>query len=178
MGRHSLETTHPNRRKILGLILGLVPSLSALYVATAGDNPVPIQSPSEVPSTSNLSSGPVITTPSRAPKYPDSTFGGVRPRVARIGNTVRNRFDVATVYGKASRTTTSDHPLGLALDFMTDRAKGDQVAAWFLANFSDLRISYVIWRQRINLGHGWERMEDRGSITDNHYNHVHVSFKP
>jgi hypothetical protein len=34
----------------------------------------------------------------------------------------------------------------------------------------------VIWRQRINSGTGWRAMEDRGSITQNHYDHVHVSF--
>ncbi len=36
---------------------------------------------------------------------------------------------------------------------------------------------YVIWRQRYNDGSGWDPMEDRGSITANHYDHVHVSFE-
>ncbi|WP_372509255.1 hypothetical protein [Actinomadura madurae] len=40
-----------------------------------------------------------------------------------------------------------------------------------------LGISYVIWKQRIwNVrGGGWRPMEDRGSITQNHYDHVHIS---
>ena len=35
----------------------------------------------------------------------------------------------------------------------------------------------MIWRQRINLGEGWRDMADRGSITQNHNDHVHVSFE-
>jgi hypothetical protein len=34
----------------------------------------------------------------------------------------------------------------------------------------------VIWQQRINFGSGWQLMEDRGGVTANHYDHVHVSF--
>jgi hypothetical protein len=31
---------------------------------------------------------------------------------------------------------------------------------------------------RIDSGDGWRPMEDRGSITQNHCDHVHVSFEP
>jgi hypothetical protein len=38
---------------------------------------------------------------------------------------------------------------------------------------------YVIWEQKIwdsrNPGAGWKPMADRGSITQNHYDHVHIS---
>jgi hypothetical protein len=56
-------------------------------------------------------------------------------------------------------------------------ALGDRVAAFGLASQTPAGITYVIWRQRINLGAGWRAMEDRGSITQNHYDHVHVSFE-
>jgi hypothetical protein len=57
-------------------------------------------------------------------------------------------------------------------------ALGDALAAFALERQADFGIWYVIWRQRINYGQGggWEPMEDRGSITQNHYDHVHVSF--
>jgi peptidoglycan DL-endopeptidase CwlO len=55
-------------------------------------------------------------------------------------------------------------------------ALGDEVAAYALAHQAEHGITYVIWRQRINLGDGWKAMEDRGSITQNHFDHVHVSF--
>lgn len=57
-------------------------------------------------------------------------------------------------------------------------AFGDKVAEFALASQAKHRIEYVIYRQRINFGEGWEAMEDRGSITQNHFDHVHVSFLP
>ncbi len=59
---------------------------------------------------------------------------------------------------------------------MVDRGTGDALAACALANKDALGITYVIWRQRINYGSGWEAMEDRGDPTANHMDHVHVSF--
>jgi hypothetical protein len=47
-----------------------------------------------------------------------------------------------------------------------------------LRNQEALGISYVIWKQRVNYGDGWERMEDRGDATENHFDHVHISFEP
>ena len=102
---------------------------------------------------------------------------GTRPHVARAGHHLAHRFDVATVYGRHGRAGPSDHPAGLALDFMVDRATGDQLADYVLAHRDDLAVTYVIWRQRINDGAGWRRMEDRGNDTANHYDHVHVSFE-
>ncbi|HLU66107.1 MAG TPA: hypothetical protein VKZ63_07515 [Kofleriaceae bacterium] len=55
-------------------------------------------------------------------------------------------------------------------------ALGDAHAAFALDHQAEYGIWYVIWRQRYNDGSGWEPMEDRGSITQNHYDHVHVSF--
>ena len=54
---------------------------------------------------------------------------------------------------------------------------GNEVADYALAHLTEHGITYVIWMQRINLGDGWKAMEDRGSITQNHYDHVHVSFE-
>jgi len=59
-----------------------------------------------------------------------------------------------------------------------DGAWGEQLAAWALENQPKYRIDYVIHRQRIDSGMGWRAMEDRGSITQNHFDHVHVSFDP
>ena len=73
-----------------------------------------------------------------------------------------------------------DHGSGLALDVMVlgNSSLGDSVAAWAVANMGSLNVSYVIWQQRINMGGGWSGMEDRGSITANHYDHVHISLHP
>lgn len=53
---------------------------------------------------------------------------------------------------------------------------GEQLAAFALQNMAEYKIEYVIYRQRISFGDGWKDMEDRGSITQNHFDHVHVSF--
>jgi uncharacterized protein YraI len=55
---------------------------------------------------------------------------------------------------------------------------GDRVAQMTLNQWNSYRTWYVIWKQRINYndGRGWLWMEDRGSITQNHYDHVHTSF--
>lgn len=85
-------------------------------------------------------------------------------------------FGVDTVYGVAGRASTSDHPKGKALDFMVDQATGEKLAAYARQNMDELGISYVIYRQRIDTGSGWEGMEDRGGETANHMDHVHISF--
>jgi hypothetical protein len=57
-------------------------------------------------------------------------------------------------------------------------AKGDRLVQFATNNRKKFGIMYVIWHQRINSfdGRGWRAMENRGSITQNHFDHVHVSF--
>ncbi|QJY47877.1 hypothetical protein [Pseudonocardia broussonetiae] len=107
----------------------------------------------------------------------DSGFETVQPAVTDAGTELRCRFGVDTVYGVAGRAGTSDHPAGLALDLMVDRDPGEQLAEYAVENMDRLGIKYVIYRQRINTGSGWEAMEDRGGATANHMDHVHVSFE-
>lgn len=105
-----------------------------------------------------------------------SILGAVKSWVQEAAVFLGCQFGKPTMHGVASRGGPSDHPNGLAVDFMVDRATGDRLAACALANQKALGIKYVIWRQRINHGSGWELMEDRGSATANHYDHVHISF--
>lgn len=103
-------------------------------------------------------------------------LGAVRPWVRDAAEFLGCQFDEPQVLGVGGRAGTSDHPSGLAADFMVDRATGDSLAACALENRDALGISYVIWEQQINFGNGWEPMEDRGGDTANHFDHVHVSF--
>ena len=80
------------------------------------------------------------------------------------------------MFGVAGRGGASDHPAGRAVDFMVDRVTGNALAACALRDQEELGVKYVIWRQRINFGEGWEPMADRGGVTANHFDHVHVSF--
>lgn len=85
---------------------------------------------------------------------------------------------IGAIGGTAQRAGASCHPLGLALDLTASTPVGNAIADYALSHKAELSITYVIWRQRINYGAGWEPMPDRGGITANHYDHVHISFKP
>lgn len=103
-------------------------------------------------------------------------LGAVKDYVREAAEFLGCLFGEPTMHGVAGRAGTSDHPSGKAIDFMVDRATGDQLADCALRNMDSLGISYVIWEQRINTGSGWEPMEDRGGATANHMDHVHISF--
>ena len=66
---------------------------------------------------------------------------------------------------------------GQAVDLMiSGQSQGDAVAAFVQAHAAELNVKYVIWRQRYwEPGGSWEPMEDRGSPTANHMDHVHVT---
>jgi len=73
-----------------------------------------------------------------------------------------------------------DHSAGLALDIMiSSQSSGDAIAEWVRANSAALGVSEVLWAQQIwtvqRSSEGWRYVEDRGSATANHYDHVHVS---
>ena len=74
-----------------------------------------------------------------------------------------------------------EHGSGNALDLMVkNEAAGDWVRNYIWANRARLRLRHVIWEQHITstvVQPGVRRkMEDRGSTTENHYDHNHVWF--
>jgi len=77
------------------------------------------------------------------------------------------------------------HPSGLALDVMIDNPSspggiklGNRVLQFIMDNKNTLGMDHVIWRQRIYYPDGSSSMmEDRGGVTQNHYDHVHFSSK-
>ncbi len=72
-----------------------------------------------------------------------------------------------------------DHGSGRAVDIMVSGDPGWEIARYLQANARELGITYVIYQQKIWLvgkpTSQWRAMEDRGSRTANHYDHVHVS---
>ncbi|MFL0176424.1 hypothetical protein [Mycobacterium sp. SMC-13] len=80
------------------------------------------------------------------------------------------------------------HPQGLALDVMVSSAYpplspqgialGNGIRDFLLKNAKTLGVDHVIWRQRMYYPDGTsEAMEDRGGLTANHFDHVHVATK-
>lgn len=105
---------------------------------------------------------------------------GIRPESVRAANILGHRFDVDVV-GGVRPDALADHPSGRAIDLMVDHAKGNALAAYAKAHARDLSIEYIIWDQRIwsvaRATEGWRAMTDRGSISANHKDHVHITTK-
>lgn len=109
---------------------------------------------------------------------------GVKPWVQSAADEIANRFGPLTQLGVGLRADnpSSDHPKGLAIDNMVgnDRAKGDAIATYAVANASRLGITYVIWYARIwEPGKGWmpySHPSGGTSRTQLHMDHVHISF--
>lgn len=109
----------------------------------------------------------------------------VRPHVQGYANSACAAVGCPLTVGtRVGHSPTADRALDLMQSYAVwpadGGARGDRLASYTLNNFSKHKVDYVIWKQRINLGNGrgWTFMADRGSITQNHYDHVHVSFKP
>lgn len=109
---------------------------------------------------------------------------GLTPQAMGVYNAVMGRWGGAinSVGGWRARSL-SDHQYGRAIDFMLtpgkESALGWTVAQYLAANASELGVDHIIFEQKIWTPYKpyWRPMADRGSITANHYDHVHVSVK-
>nr|WP_055510396.1 hypothetical protein [Nonomuraea pusilla] len=120
-----------------------------------------------------------------APQLPTGS-DNITPRTSAMRGLIQKNFALPFTVGCFRSGSSGEHPLGRACDFMmssggtmptaADNALGDRIAAWALQNRTKIGVKYVIWKQRINSGSGWRPMSDRGSITENHYDHVHISM--
>ena len=128
-----------------------------------------------------------------APAAPDyasiaaskSENAGLQPQTAAFKEEVANLFGITSFSGYRPGDP-GDHGKGLAIDFMVPvrSALGDQIADYAIQNMASRGISYIIWKQRFYASfdskygpaYTWNPMPDRGSVTENHYDHVHVSM--
>lgn len=106
-----------------------------------------------------------------------SVPSGVSPNIVKVHEAVCAAFPEITAYG--TFRGDGEHAQGLAVDIMVSGDRGWQVADFVRAHYSELGVNYVIYSQHIwsvdRSGEGWRGMEDRGSTTANHYDHVHVT---
>ena len=118
-----------------------------------------------------------------SPVTVDITGPEVLPHVQQFANAVCGATGACTIGTRVGHHPSAERALDILVsDVYGERPTdgnelGDEVAAFVLAHQPEHGIWYVIWRQRYNDGTGWDPMEDRGSITANHYDHVHVSFE-
>lgn len=135
----------------------------------------------------------VISTTYEVPAAPDyaglavakSENAGLQPQTAAFKEEIANLFGITSFSGYRPGDS-GDHGKGLAIDFMVaERSElGDKIAEYAIQNMASRGISYIIWKQRFYApfdskygpANTWNPMPDRGSVTENHYDHVHVSM--
>ncbi|HEX4818010.1 MAG TPA: hypothetical protein VFV66_35155, partial [Nonomuraea sp.] len=113
---------------------------------------------------------------------------GLTPRMISVRAAIMQNFPMKYGVGCLRPGDPGEHGKGRACDFMmsrggtmaggADEANGDALAAWLIKNGPRLGVMYIIWKQRyydIRSGGGWDPMSNRGGVTANHYDHVHVS---
>lgn len=107
-------------------------------------------------------------------------LGAVLPHVRWAAEEVGNRYGVGTILGwRATARDMAGHPAGRALDYMTSSsAQGWEIVAHLSANAEGYAVDYLIFERTYIKPDGTrEPMEDRGSPTQNHMDHVHAQFK-
>ena len=129
---------------------------------------------------------PVVDTTAATPSTATPTSNeGLRPQTIKFKEQVINELGLTDIGGYRPGDP-EDHGKGLAVDVMVPESSeiGDRVAQYAIDHMQENGISYIIWKQRfyapVNNIYGpantWNEMPDRGSVTENHYDHVHVSF--
>ncbi len=134
-----------------------------------------------------------VSTAYSAPAAPDyagiaaAKFenAGLKPQTAAFKEEIANLFGITSFSGYRPGDS-GDHGKGLAIDFMVPESSelGDKIVEYAIQNMASRGISYIIWKQRFYApfdskygpANTWNPMPDRGSVTENHYDHVHVSM--
>ena len=153
----------------------------------------PVTETQSTPSTYQAEASQGSSATYAAPAAPDyasiaaskSENTGLQPQTAAFKEEIANLFGITSFSGYRPGDS-GDHGKGLAIDFMVpvSSALGDQIADYAIQNMASRGISYIIWKQRFYApfdskygpAYTWNPMPDRGSVTENHYDHVHVSM--
>ncbi|MGA5542698.1 hypothetical protein ACPCIR_12670 [Mycobacterium sp. NPDC051198] len=110
-------------------------------------------------------------------RLPGYEGGGLVAGTSELRKIIGERFGITNIGGYRPADGYNEHSTGRALDVMVgdDRAKGDAVKDFALANASAIDLKWVIWRQHLYYpGGGGYDMDDRGNPTQNHMDHVHI----
>ena len=144
-------------------------------------------------STYQLEEKKTVSTTYAAPAAPDyaglavakSENAGLQPQTAAFKEEIANLFGITSFSGYRPGDS-GDHGKGLAIDFMVPESSelGDKLAEYAIQNMASRGISYIIWKQRFYApfdskygpANTWNPMPDRGSVTENHDDHVHVAM--
>ncbi len=108
-------------------------------------------------------------------RFPPNQRIVVKPHVRAFADAAQAATGVAS-WG----TYYTHHPTPeRALDAFANKADGDALCQFALAKWGRFGLRYMMWWHHINYndGRGWLWVEERGSPTDNHMDHVHLGFE-
>lgn len=125
----------------------------------------------------------------------DAGDSNLKDHTRRARHFLSEKFGISEAGGYRSGDDDGQgtgHGAGLAVDYMVGpygsdndpEGKGKKLADFASKNMEALQISYIIWDQKFYMAmdniygpaNTWNLMPDRGSNTQNHKDHVHISF--
>ena len=125
-----------------------------------------------------------------AAELADPAMNGLTPHTKKMKVALAKKFGITSfsLFREGDDDGTGHgHNSGMAVDFMVpvNSAQGDQLAEYLTKHMDELGVYYIIWKQRFYMSqqniygpaNTWNIMPNRGGVTANHYDHVHVSFK-
>ena len=125
-----------------------------------------------------------------AAELADPAMNGLTPHTKKMKVALAKKFGITSFSlfrAGDDDGTGHGHNSGMAVDFMVpvNSAQGDQLADYLTKHMDELGVYYIIWKQRFYMpqfniygpANTWNLMPNRGGVTANHYDHVHVSFK-
>ncbi len=185
----SWRTLYQRNVDVIGSNPNSIAPGQVLTVTGAGQAAPATTAPAAAATTTAGTAAPSATTASVAQTTAGAaritnSAGNVKPQVQAAADAV-----VANVPGaagitlggtRASAVDPNGHPAGLALDYMvmSNAALGDAIVQYHIDHWDELGVDYLIWEQQMlsSPTGSWQQMEDRGSVTANHFDHVHVNY--
>ena len=160
----------------------------AVTSEAASDAPESSEAPASVAPVATSEAAPdAPEAPAKQPAATNTlpTNPNLQPQAEAFRQDVAAKFGLTNI-GGYREGDPQDHGKGRAVDVMVPVGSevGNQVAQYAVDNIANAGISYVIYRQHFyapvdNIygpANTWNQMPDRGSITENHYDHIHISF--
>lgn len=114
----------------------------------------------------------------------------LKPYARAVAEYLGGKFKLAVIGGWRPPDGFEEHSSGRSLDLMVDdkgksqadmKKRGEPIFEYLKANAASLDMYHIIWQQtQYSFKDGklsrTSKMSDRGSLTQNHYDHLHVWF--
>ncbi|WP_076242238.1 hypothetical protein [Mycobacterium sp. NS-7484] len=192
MGRHQLKKDR--RRRSTAVAAVVVPAAALIAVGADTAPAITAEAPphneavvAPVAKQSLTSAAPGMPAVRRNMRFPlpagRAPEKGLQVETILAARAVSARFPEILDIGGVRADSLKWHPNGLAIDVMIPnyatpegKALGDRVVAYVLDNADRFGVNHVIFRQEIySHGRPPRKMADRGGITANHFDHVHIA---